>query len=89
MNTNQFPFKKVFPHTCESFSAVSAAGKWLKEKGYQLGTMCSPEPSGIMKGLDDIVPKWRYLDHNKLDGMATADDWRDGDVTVHLKEAPE
>lgn len=86
MNTDKFSFKKVFPHTGNSFSASSASELWLREKDLRLGTMCSPDPRGIMKGLEDIVPKWRYLAHDKLDGMATSDDWRDGDVTVHLTE---
>jgi hypothetical protein len=88
VNTDRFSFKKVFPHTGETFSASSAAEKWLREKGFTLGTMCSPEPRGIMKGQDDIVPKWHYLAHDKLDGMATSDNWREGDVTVHLNEDP-
>lgn len=85
----KFPFKKVFPHTGSDFSATSAAEAWLKEKGFSLGTMCSPEPRGILHEADAVIPKWRYLDHNKLDGMATATDWRTGEVTVHLKENPD
>jgi len=88
MNTDRFHFKKVFAHTGETFSASNAASDWLKEKGFRLGTMCSPDPRGIVRGLDDIVPKWRYLAHDKLDGMATSDNWREGDVVVHLTEDP-
>jgi hypothetical protein len=88
MNTDKFPFKKTFNHTGEDFSATSAAEKWLKEKGLSIGTMCSPDPRGILKG-NEYIPKWRYLAHDKLDGMATATDWRHGDVTVYLLSDPE
>ncbi len=89
MNTNKFPFKKTFTHTGDDFSATSAAEKWLKEKGYSLGTMCAPEPRGILKEAGAYIPKWRYLDQDQLYGMATATDWRHGDVTVYLLEEPE
>lgn len=88
MNADKFTFKKVFTHTGEAFSATSAAEKWLKEKGFSLGTMCSPDPRGILHEAGVHIPKWRYLAHDKLDGMATATDWRDGDVTVHLLTEP-
>lgn len=89
MDTSKFPFKKVFPHTGDDFSATSAAEKWLKEKGFSLGTMCSPDPRGILKEPGVLIPKWRYLAHDKLDGMATATDWRHGEVTVYLMNDPE
>lgn len=91
MNTDKFPFKKVFSHTGTDFSAVGAAEKWLKEKGFSLGTMCSPEPSAIVHG-NTYVPKWKHLSHEdqaELDGVAIATNWRTGDVTVHLKFDPD
>jgi len=99
MNTDKFPFKKIFHPTPADFSANHAAEEWLKAKGFLWGTMCSPEPRGIVKketvvalaGEGAYIPKWRRLSAEtleSLDGIATADDWRNGDITVHLKSDP-
>ncbi len=90
MNTDKFPFKKVFAHEGESFSANKAATEWLKEKGFSLGTMESDRPRAIVHG-HTYVPKWKHLDQDdkdSLDGVAMSDDFRDGDITVHLKFDP-
>jgi hypothetical protein len=90
MDFNKFPFKKTFPHTGSDFSATHAAESWLKENGFSLGTMCSPEPRAIMKG-EVFLPKWHHFstkDHASFDGVATATNWRTGDVTVYLKAEP-
>lgn len=100
MNTDKFPFKKVFKNTGDAFSAEKAAGEWLKEKGLTWGTMQAPEPRGILKtetvvklaGEGGYIPKWTHLsseDRETLDGVATAEPrWRDGDVIIHLKSDP-
>lgn len=87
MNTDKYPFKKTFPAT-GTFGALNAAQDWLKEKGFSLGVLSSPEPCGIVKGTEQYVPKWRYLDHNALDGVATSSNWREGEVVVHLLADP-
>ncbi len=90
MNLSKYAFKKVFPCTRGSFSASSDAEKWLRERGFGIGTMQSPEPRAITKGAG-YLPKWKHYssqEREELDGVATATDWRDGDVTVYLLTDP-
>jgi hypothetical protein len=91
MSAANFPFRKVFTHTGSDFSATTAAEKWLKEKGFSIGTMCSPMPRLILQG-DHFITKWKNLSHDQQyggDGFASATDWRTGEVTVHLKVDPD
>jgi hypothetical protein len=94
MDINKFPFKKTFNGSADKsdpFSAINDAKQWLTEKGYSLGTMCRDEPIGITKGLGRRIEKWYHLneEHKKmLDGVATSNDFRNGDVVIHLSEDP-
>lgn len=90
MNTDKFRFKKVFPHTGEDFSANRDASEWLKENGFSLGAMEREEPRAIVVG-DTYIPKWKHLNHidkENLDGVATSDNFRTGDITIHLTKEP-
>jgi hypothetical protein len=69
------------------FAAYHAAEKWLKENGYSYGSMCSPEPTAIMKG-DIHIAKWRNLSakeraevHGKI---TTESDFRNGPIIVTI-----
>lgn len=93
MNTDKFPFKKIFKHDGRDFSANTAATRWLKEKEFSLGAMEMKEPRAIVHTPDIYVPKWRHLDDvdkDALDGVATtSSDFRTGDITIHLSIDPE
>lgn len=82
--------KKEFPHNGRTFGALSDAQKWLKENGYSFGVLCGSSPIAIKKG-DYLIAKWRNLSPKQqtqgIDGTITSDDWREGSVTVEIKEA--
>lgn len=91
MNTDKFPFKKTFQTDGEAFTAFAEAKSWLKEKEFSIGTMCLDEPIGLKKGLGIRIEKWKNLtqEHKAmLDGVMTSDDFRDGDIIVHLSKDP-
>lgn len=92
MNTDKFPFKRTFKHAGESFSACNEAEKYLRSHGFSIGSMCMDEPRGLKKGANVWIHKWRNLsiqDKDSLDGVMTSDDFRDGDITIHLYSNPE
>lgn len=56
-----------------AFVAISNAEKYLRLKGYVIGSMCGIEPIGFAKS-DKInyIAKWRNIpkeEHSKLDGI--------------------
>lgn len=82
-------FRKTFEPTGQTFGAHSAARSWCRENGYSVGTMCGPDPIGIKAGSWTIA-KWRNLKTTEragLDGTMTSTDWREGSVTVEIKDA--
>lgn len=81
-------FTKTFKNNGETFSGISAAKKFLEEKGFSVGSMQRSSPMGVMKG-DILISKWRNLDAEdilQLDGAITfgMDSPRDGDAVLHL-----
>lgn len=78
-------FTKTFPAT-GTFEAHSAACKFLKERGYDVGSMQRGAPIGIAKDAD--ISKWRNLgpDVRNLDGVMVSDDFREGSVTIYLAQ---
>lgn len=69
----------------DTFHAYNAAEEWLAERGYSVGRMCSPSPTGVAKG-DFDIQKWKNLDRDdkkQLDGVIVGD-FRNGPVTILL-----
>lgn len=82
-------WEKVFTGEKDSFNAYNMAEMWLDGRGYSVGRMCSPEPTGVMLG-DHTIAKWNNLDPTEkaaLDGTIEGD-FRNGPVTVRLKSKP-
>jgi hypothetical protein len=80
--------KRTFNNTGPTFSALYAAQYWLKQKGYSYGSLQALAPVAIFKG-ECAISKWRNLsreERNAADGVMTSSDFREGSVTVELKE---
>ncbi len=72
------------------FEAWYECQQWLTERGYSFGSTCVMSPVGVLKG-DYSIAKWRNLSTQEraaLDGTVTGD-FRNGPLTLVLKEAPE
>lgn len=92
MNTDKFTFKLTFKGDGTSFSATTEAEKWLRERGFSIGSMCMGEPRGLLREQGVWIHKWRNLssaDKELLDGVITSDNHRDGEVTVNLNKNPD
>ena len=86
---NSYTFKKSFIGNGSTFSAVGEAERWCMEKGICVGVMCRNEPRGLLKGTGYYIHKWYNLtseDKNQLGGVMVSDDFRDGEVTICLKQ---
>lgn len=76
-----------FPNNGDTFSGFDDALKWCKDNGYSVGSMCSSQPIGIIKGNVHIA-KWKNLsssDIMQLDGIIDGD-YRNGTVTITVYE---
>lgn len=94
MNTEKFPFQKVFKHEGRSFSATTAAEKWLKDRGFSVGSMCCSDPRAIVRTPNgqEWVQKWHNLSvetKRSMAGMVLTKDSRDGDILVCLTADPD
>jgi hypothetical protein len=79
--------KEVFTKN-GTFESYYAACHWLTENGYSYGSMCCPQPIGIMKG-DYNIQKWKNLSNfqiSQLHGVMTSSDWREGSVLIEIFE---
>lgn len=84
------PFTKTFNGTPgDTFSAHSEAVSWLREKGFDVGSMERGSPIGVAKDAD--ISKWRNLgsDRESLDGAMVSESFRESPVTVYLAFDPE
>lgn len=80
--------KLIFKNDGTDFSGITSAETWLHEQRYSTGSMQAGAPTGIAKG-DMYIAKWRNISRNEyscLDGIIEAGDYRNGNVTVTLKE---
>lgn len=69
-----------------TFQSFYAAQSWLGEHGYSYGSMCSPQPIGVLKG-DWNIAKWKNLtakEKRELDGIMISDNWREGSVKIKI-----
>jgi len=81
-------FTKTFTEQ-GTFNALHTAEKWLTENGYSYGATSCMHPVPVLKG-DWLIAKWKNLTKKEiaqLDGRIDGN-WREGPVTVYLKEAP-
>lgn len=72
-------------HTGEDFSAYNEAEKRLQQEGYTVGSMCYPQPTAAVKGID-YVAKWKNIrvqEWLKIEAMIVGDDYKTEDVTIH------
>lgn len=70
-----------------TFEGLYAAQKWLKENGYEYGSLCGHDPVAITKGIYDLPQKWinfNKLEKSLVDGVMLSTDFREGEVTVIL-----
>ena len=68
------------------WAAWSEAVEWLESRGFSVGRMQRGSPIGCLFGYYDIQ-KWRNLNEAErvaLHVLVTADDWRNGPVTLTL-----
>ena len=63
-----------------AFTAYSKATKYCALMGYSVASMCSPEPTAIMKG-DWYIAKWRNLTHKERTAAH-------GTITGRFREGP-
>lgn len=85
----KLPFSKTFNgKEGDDFSAHTEATAYLREKGFDVGSMQRGAPIGIARNAD--ISKWRNLgdDVKNLDGVMVSDSFRDSPVTVYLTEEP-
>lgn len=75
-----------------TFSAYYAASGFLKELGYQVGSMCRNSPIGFAD--DEVcgyVAKWDNIsieDRVRLDGVIISDDFREGSCRILFFTTP-
>lgn len=84
------PFTKTFDEPGD-FGSYHAAAAWLMHEGYSCGSMCSGLPTAIIKGREIYIAKWKNLsgeERSKVDGTIEAPSFRNGPVTVTLKDRP-
>lgn len=70
----------------EDFGALRAAEAWLKDHGYDFGSMQGGHPIGVAKYA--IISKWTRMtpkEQRDLDGRMESLDWRTRSVTLYLK----
>ena len=83
-------FSKTFNGTeGEDFSAYNEAEKYLREKGFDLGSMQAGAPTAVARNAD--ISKWRNIsveERNELDGVIVGASFRGLPVTVYLTEEP-
>ena len=82
-------FQKCFQRAGD-FESWYECQRWLKERGYSVGSTCFGSPVGVLRG-DYIIAKWRNLNEKEraeLDGTVTGD-FRNGPLTLSLKQQPE
>ncbi|WP_312115224.1 hypothetical protein [Stutzerimonas nitrititolerans] len=73
-----------------TFEALYACQKWLRDNGYSYGPTSAMGPVPVLKG-DFLIAKWHNLskaEKQALDGYVDGD-FREGPLTLHLKETPE
>ena len=73
----------------EDFSAYHEATAFLKEKGFDIGSMQAGSPTGVARNAD--IAKWRNIgvdERNELDGVIVGPNFRGLPVTVYLTEEP-
>lgn len=72
-----------------TWNALHAAEKWLRDNGYDYGSMSYPMPTAVMKGdyySYDLPHKWKNFTPkqcNSVDGIITGN-FREGPVEVTL-----
>lgn len=67
-----------------TFGAINDARQWLKNEGYEIGSMQGDAPIGFAKGVSYIA-KWRNISPNEwkyLDGVLISEDFREGGVKI-------
>ena len=70
------------------FDAYWTARQWCVKNGISCGSMNRDKPIGLIWG-DFIIAKWKNLtqkERDELDGTMTSEDFRNGSVTVRIKE---
>lgn len=70
-----------------TFESLYAAQRWLKENGYEYGSLCKNEPVGIKAGIYDLPEKYKNMDaHDKasVDGWMTSVDFRESQVIIYI-----
>jgi len=81
-------FTKTFPARGD-FGAHSDATKFCYDNGICVGSMCGPEPIGVVFG-DCYIAKWRNIgpeDKSRLDGvLISGGGFREGSVTLLLSK---
>ena len=71
-----------------TFKAIHEARKYVKDLGYNIGSMQGSAPIGISKKYD-YISKWRnmsHVEHASLDGYIISNDMRNGNVEVVIWE---
>lgn len=72
-----------------TFQSYYAADKWLKENGYESGSMCRDMPIAITKGEYNLPEKYKNMttaDKKAVNGWITSNDFREGSVTIEIFE---
>lgn len=72
------------------FKAFYAAQDWCRANGISYGSMQRGSPIGLMHG-DVWIAKWGNLtksEQNECHGTMTSPSFRDGPVTIFIKELP-
>lgn len=72
------------------FESLRAAEKWLKDRGFSLGTLQRGAPIGVMLG-DCDISKWRNLDADEraeMHGVLTtaSGSFREGAITFYIRD---
>lgn len=72
-----------------TFQSFYAAQAWCAANGYEEGSMCSPMPIAIMKGVYDLPWKWKNLSKKEkqmVDGVivTNTNTFREGEITIYI-----
>lgn len=73
-----------------TFQSYYNAQKYLKDMGYNIGSMQGPAPIGFSSEYD-YISKWRNMtrtEHAQLDGVILSKDFREGNTLVLFFNPP-
>ncbi len=73
----------------QTFSAWYRAQEWCRQNGYSFGSLSRDMPVAVMRGPYDLPQKWKNMTEKErrfVDGKITSPDFREGPVTITLRD---